>query len=98
MDAIHAFLEEKDYHDEGLSWIVSAQTFPIKAVGLIVLISCLLGVNFFLQLSVDIHFADSSLLWIFLSPFHLLLKLSRNISFSAQLPEDCSKFYILEVM
>lgn len=54
--------------------------------------------QFFLQLSVDIHFADSSLLWIFLSPFHLLLNLSRNISFSAQLPEDCSKFYILEVM
>ena len=94
MDVIHAFLEEKDYHDKGLSWIVSAQTFPIKAVGLIVLISCL----FFLQLSVDIHFADSSLLLIFLCPFHLLLKLSRNISFSAQLPEDCSKFYILEVM
>ena len=47
MDVIHAFLEEKDYHDKGLSWIVSAQTFPIKAVGLIVLISCLLGVNFF---------------------------------------------------
>ena len=54
--------------------------------------------QFFLQLSVDIHFADSSLLLIFLCPFHLLLKLSRNISFSAQLPEDCSKFYILEVM